>query len=103
MRHALKLLLFFLAAYFVTIPFPESFLTSQDLNICTALSQNPLHLKNWAKKEELQRKTLHQYEVLMAKLERGASPCIATFEADAFNMATNNCASNTCTPFLTDL
>jgi hypothetical protein len=55
------------------------------------------------KKEELQRETLYQYEVLMANLEQGASPRIVDFEADAFNMATDNCALRTCTPFLTDL
>jgi hypothetical protein len=103
MRRALKLLLFFLAGYFITIPFPESFPTSQDLDIRTALIQYRLYLKSWAKKEELQRETLHQYEVLMAKLERGPSPPVVDFEADAFNMATNNCASKTCTPFLADL
>jgi hypothetical protein len=50
MRRALKLLLFFLAAYFITIPFPESFPTSQDLHLRTTLSQYRLHLKNWVKK-----------------------------------------------------
>jgi hypothetical protein len=39
----------------------------------------------------------------MANLERGALPRIVHFEADSFDMATDNCASRTCTPFLTYL
>jgi hypothetical protein len=39
----------------------------------------------------------------MVKLERGPSPPVVDFEADAFDMATDNCASKTCTAFLTDL
>jgi hypothetical protein len=35
MHRALKLLLFFLASYFITIPFTESFPTSQDLHLRT--------------------------------------------------------------------
>ncbi len=44
---------------------------------------------------------MYQYEVLMAKQERRAPlPRIVDFEADAFDMATNDCASRTWTPFL---
>jgi hypothetical protein len=39
----------------------------------------------------------------MAKLEEGASPCFIDFDADAFDMATDNWASKTCTPHLSDL
>jgi hypothetical protein len=39
----------------------------------------------------------------MAQLERGSSPRVVDIEADAFDMATNNCASRTCTPHFLDL
>ena len=39
----------------------------------------------------------------MADLEQGASPRVIDFEADAFDMAADNCASKTCTPHLSDL
>jgi hypothetical protein len=75
MPRTLKLLLFFLAGYFITIPFPESFPTSQDLHLRTTLSQYRLHLKNWVKKEDLQRETLHQYEVLQLGARSVTSHC----------------------------
>jgi hypothetical protein len=47
---------------------------------------------------------MYQYEVLMAKQERRAPlPRIVDFEADAFDLATDNRASKTCTLFFTDL
>jgi hypothetical protein len=45
-----------------------------------------------------------QHDLLMAKFESDSSPQIANFDADAFDIAADNCASNkTCTPFLANL
>jgi hypothetical protein len=101
-RRALKLLLFLLVAYFVKLPFPE-FRNPTNLNVRAALHQYRLYLEAWKQREAHERDTQQQYEVLMAQLERESFPRVVNFEADAFDMATDNCASRTCTPYFSDL
>jgi hypothetical protein len=54
--------------------------------------------------EEMKLKRDHEeQELLMSKLESKCSPRISDFDADAFDMATDKCASKTCTPFDSDI
>jgi hypothetical protein len=108
LRRTLKFLLLLLVTCFTKFPLTEFFpifgpAQSAHHSIRDALGHYRNCIDVWAQKEHEVREAEQQYDLFMAKLEQGASPRVIDFDADAFDMATDNCASKTCTPHLSDL
>jgi hypothetical protein len=108
LRRILKFLLLLLVTCLTKLPLPEFFpilgpAQSPHHSVHAALGHYRHCLDVWAQKEHDVRKAEQRYNLFMAELEQGASPRVIDIDADAFDMATDNCASKTCTPHLSDL
>jgi hypothetical protein len=73
------------------------------LSLQGAIVQYRQHVDAWVKREDEEQHLQREYNVLMAQLEQKSSAQIVDFDADAFDIATDNCASKTSTPFFSDL
>jgi hypothetical protein len=104
MRRILKFLLCALVAFFTSFPLSEPICAQKHhLSLQGALSQYRQHVSAWAKREDDALQARQEYDVFMAELEHKSSARVIDFDADAFDVATDNCASKTSTPFLSDL
>jgi hypothetical protein len=104
MRRIPKFLICALVAFLTNFPLSESFWTSRNqLSVQETLSQYRQHVDAWAKREDEVQRVQNEYHVFMAELEQKSLARIIDFDADAFDIATGNCASRTSTPFLSDL
>jgi hypothetical protein len=101
------LLLFFLLTGIgttssATTPFfPTKLATTSVLP--SAFARYREHIATLFRAQEKQTEEQQKYELLMAQLATDSHPRVVDFDADAFDMATDNCASITCTPFASDL
>jgi hypothetical protein len=75
------------------------------LNLSLAIPHcitEPIHA--FQKENERQQKEQDTFVLLIAKLEsQSSSPRVTDFDVDAFDMAADNCATKTCTPYVSDL
>jgi hypothetical protein len=104
MQRPLKLLFYALDTFFVTnSSFAPFWAPRNHLSLQAAISQYCTSTDAWTKreKEECQAPALH--DVFMAQLEQKSSARVFNFDADAFDIASGNCASKTSTPYLSDL
>jgi hypothetical protein len=93
-----------LVAFIANVPTPTSLWKSRDtLSVQGALSRYRQHVQNWAARDTAQRKVRQANDVFMANLEQTSSATVIDFDVDAFDVATDNCASKTSTPYFSDL
>jgi hypothetical protein len=103
-RRILKFLLCALIAFLTNFPLSETFRASYNhLSLQGAIAQYRQHIDAWVKREDEEQQLQREYNVLMAQLEQKSSARVVDFDADAFDIATDNCASKTSTPFFSDL
>jgi hypothetical protein len=104
LRRILKFLICALVAFLTNFPISESFWNSRNhLSVQETLSQYRQHVDAWAKREDEVQRVQNEYHVFIAELEQKSLARIIDFDADAFDVPTDNCASKTSTPFLSDL
>jgi Ca2+/Na+ antiporter len=103
-RRLLKLLFYALVTFFVTnSPFAPFRAPRHHLSLQAAISQYRTSIDAWAKREKEECQARYLHDIFMAQLEQKSSARIVDFDADAFDIATDNCASKTSTPYLSDL
>jgi hypothetical protein len=73
------------------------------LSLSSAISRIKAPIEALQKEQAKQQEQHNKFTLLMAKMESESSPRLTDFNADAFDMAADNCASKTCTPYESDL